>query len=378
MIDGSSYRLAEALAKRQIPDWHITHFHNVAFEHDGSFPNNIKSFSELGPILDTMQENRFSPYMREMNGLTIGERDTLVKALVDCVLLQKIYMPDIKTRLPYATMIAHLAAFSKISSYNPNFSNILEIGPGCGYSPFFLRNFPNLENYSQTESSEGFYILQSLINSYIFGHKFEDRAFPQGQDQAENIYTKNSIFFDDFDYIDVPCDPICIHYPWWRLKEILRPSKKFDIVMSNANLKEFMPQALDDYLYLSKEALTDDGVLFCQCLGGQFQIEDNTLQEQLYKTGFAPLIYIEKPGPINITIPNIPKHIEKHFVVSQGLFIKDTHQLFDTYYKRENYSQKFIAAETSVVRMLLGPIGERQFYSQSEIFDLVKSKLTEN
>jgi hypothetical protein len=376
MIDGNSYRLAESLAKRHISDWHIVQFHNVVFD-SGAFPNNIDSYSELAPILDTMQENRFSNYMREMNGLTDNECHLLVDNLCDCILFQRTFMPDIRTRLPYATMIAHLAAFSKITTYNPEFNNILEIGPGCGYLPFFLRHHTPLKNYSHTEACEGFYILQSIINSYIFKHKFEDRAFPKGQEDAESIYTNNSLFFDDFDYIDIPFDPISIHYPWWRLNEIHSHPEKFDIVMSNANLKEFMPEALDDYLSLTKDCLTDEGVLFCQCLGGPLRTKDELLQKKLFENGFAPLIYLESPGAVIAEIPQLSQKIEKHFTVSQGLFIKDTHSLFNTYYKQENYSQKFIAGELSVLKMLFGPSGIRNFYSQEDIFNLVKSRLAE-
>jgi hypothetical protein len=376
MIDGASYRLGQSLAKRHISDWHITQFHNVAF--DGStFPHTINSYSELGPILDTMQEGRFAPYVKEMHGLTDEECQMLVEALADCVLFQKTFMPDLRPRIPYSTMISHLAAHSKITEFNPNFKNLLEIGPGCGYTPFFLRHHRALENYSQTDACEGLYILQSIVDSYVFGPRFEDRAFPQGQDQAEATFTTNKLFFDDFDYIDLPTEPICTHFPWWRLNEIRDQSTKFDIVMSNANLTEFMPHALDDYLKLTSDSLTDEGVLFCQCLGGPLRTKEDTLRDKLYEAGFAPLIYLKSHGQVSLEIPQLSRNLDKNFVVSQGLFIKSTHTLFETYYHRENYENDFIAGEVSVLKMLMGPDGERRTYSQSDIFTLVKEKLAE-
>jgi hypothetical protein len=374
MIDGHSYRLGLSMAMRHLPDWHLRYFHNVAFD-QGAFPHNVNSYSELASIIDSMQQHRFDPYMREMNGLNDEECDLFVDALAECVIFQKTFMPDTRPRVPYSTMIAHLAAFTKLRSFNPNFSTLLEIGPGCGYMPFFLRHHAPLTNYSQTEACEGYYLLQSIVNAHVFGARFQDRAFPQGQDQAAATFTTDTAFSDDFDHIDLPKGPISIHYPWWRLNEIRENETKFDIIMSNANLKEFMAEALDDYLALIIDSLADDGILYSQCLGGDLRTENHILQKKLYKAGFAPLIYLEKQGLITIDFPEFHTELKKDFVVSSGMFIKKTHPLFKTYYEPKNYMNQFIAGEKPVLDLFLGAPGNRKNYTRDEIFQLVTKRL---
>jgi hypothetical protein len=147
--------------------------------------------------------------------------------------------------------------------------------------------------------------------------------------------------------------------------------------MSNANFREFRSQALSDYLYLAGETLADDGILFCQCLGGEIFTKNDTLKEKLFGAGFAPLLYLPDSGNIEVELPQSNLAFEKKFVVSAGVFIKSTHPAFETYHKVENYSQKFVAGEIEILHMLLGQPGERKVYERNDIFKLVEEKLAE-
>ena len=70
MIDPATYRASELLAKSMSPHWRIAQTHNLDHFERAGFPVRISSVREIGPIVDSMQENRFDSYMRELDGLT--------------------------------------------------------------------------------------------------------------------------------------------------------------------------------------------------------------------------------------------------------------------------------------------------------------------
>lgn len=374
MIDGTTYRLAQSLARRQIPNWHIAQFHEVVFDHL-SFPSSITSFSELAQLLDTMQENRFEHYMREQNGLTDAEFTKLINVFVDHIDFQRTFMPDVVARLPYSTLMSHFQIYRKLHDINPNFSSLLEIGPGCGYLPFFLRNHHGLRNYSQIEACEAYYLLQSTVDSWIFRGRFDERAYPQGQGDAQHYFTLNNSMVEKPDYVEVPFEPVCTHYPWWRLGELIESGQQFEIITSNANLKEFSSEALQDYLYLIKQLLREDGVVFCQCLGGPVVTGDEDLRKTLFENEFAPLVYVEGAGPIAMTVPGEKKERRADFPVGQGIFVKRGHPLFDTYYDAENFTNHFMANDPNIIEVFFPNGAARSIYGRDEIKERVLARL---
>lgn len=376
MIDGPTYRIAESLARRQLPSWHIVQFQRVAFVHS-SFPENIESLSELGQLLDSMQENRFERCVAEIGGLSPEELDLAVEVFVDTVVMQRTYMPDVKPRIPYSTVMAHLLVYQKLKRFDPQFRTVLEIGPGCGFLSFFLRRHAALKNYSQIEACEAFYLMQGMVNAYSFPGLVDDQAYPSGGKTAQNYFTLNDSWVESTDFADVSMEAKCTHYPWWRLGDIKNGNQKFQIVVANANLKEFSTQALCDYLHVVGEVLEDDGILFCQCLGGEVQTRDEELRKILFKSGFAPLVYLESAGEIGIPLPGKDEVAKKNFTVGQGLFVKKGHPQFDSFYRSENYQSPFIAGDSKVLDMYFDHSGDRKIYSRSEVKKLVEARLTE-
>ena len=67
--------------------------------------------------------------------------------------------------MPFSTVMSALAIYHKISVLKPGFRNVLELGPGCGYTMLFFAQHPGLENYSSVEACESFYLLQSLLGN---------------------------------------------------------------------------------------------------------------------------------------------------------------------------------------------------------------------
>src|SRR5690349_19375336 len=81
MLDQVQYRLAENVAKQQLPTWRIAQRHTLEVFEKAGFPVRVNSLADLRPLIDTMQENRFDSYMRELGGLTPARHSLLMNAL---------------------------------------------------------------------------------------------------------------------------------------------------------------------------------------------------------------------------------------------------------------------------------------------------------
>lgn len=291
MLDPIMYRRAALQAPI---NWEI-HYPKV-FENVG-FPIHIESFAELGQLIDTMQENRFYDYQNELGGLTKHDFYQVVRICRDLVRFQKLYLPYQEPILPLSTLMSAFCLYKKLLRACPHFKSVLEIGPGCGYLSFFLQDHPHLTDYSQIESCESFYILQNLINIHCFDLEFKELAIPE----QPSAYT--------WAKMPHPTDPkfspvaqikehkVCTHYPCWCLDDVR--TKKFQLVTSNANLLEFTPEALDEYLKLIHEVL--EGFLVVQCLGAAAFGTPETLICKFHDAGFE-ILYHQTLTTINMLI----------------------------------------------------------------------------
>lgn len=264
MLDPQTYRANEALAKQDPANKRRAEAHVVDhFERIG-FPVRIYSTQEVRPLINSMQENRFHLYMDEMGGLTEQEYTSLRIACRAIISFQRIHFPQVKPVLPLSVLMSVLCLYKKILNIKP-LRSILEIGPGCGYLPLFLCQYNGWVRYGQIEACESFYILQSLINSYCFGQKFKEHAFTPDASDIDHFWTPDGQFeappvvefFDDAS--------VCEHFPWWHIDKL--KGRTHHVVTSNANLLEFTPSALDDYLGLIMDVLEPNGALLAQCCG---------------------------------------------------------------------------------------------------------------
>jgi hypothetical protein len=300
-LDYSTYRMFENIAKTLLPNWRIQAIFNLDVFQKTGFPIRIQNNLELRTLIDTMQEERFIPLMEEFGGLTKDELGAYIDALEQNVKFQMMMFPSRSPLPPFDAMLHSLLIYSRISKLYPGFKRVMEIGPGCGYNNFFLKNHAELTNYSFTDACESFYILQNFVASFCYGDKFAqqlqiDTAFEQININGK--IGKTDITFAKIDdhscNIDVDKNIVCKQYPWWKLGSLKNSEDKFDVIMSNSNLMEFTKGALYYYLELINQKLDDNG--FFVAIGSGYyakQEEMDELGNLLYDAGFAPLMMVQ-------------------------------------------------------------------------------------
>ena len=296
-MDIAHYRRSEALAQQISASWRQAEAHRPSVFLERGFPVRVESTADLLPLLDTMQEGRFEAYQRELGGLSAADVATLVDALCDyCRFFARHFHAE-RCALPLATMLAHYVLYTKLRAWRRS-SDILEIGPGCGYLTFFLRRHPDLQSYAQTESTESFYILQNLVADHCFGAAFVEHAALDPV--ALRPLVLPAPFLPAEPHIDVAIarEVRCHHWPWWRIGELA--ALGFDIVTSNANLNEMSARAVAHYAQIIGRALRPDGALVIQDTGGG-PLPWTTIAACFREVGLAPALAYAK-GPD--TLPN--------------------------------------------------------------------------
>jgi hypothetical protein len=322
MIDAAAYRTNETSAKRAIASWRLSNINDPYVFQNQGFPVRTESFLDLAQILDTMQEGRFDYYMKEIGGFTEEDAVNFVGVCLDYIDFYSSFFQRDRVVVPLSTLISHFVVYKKLLGYNPGFARMLELGPGCGYLSFFLRNHTPLADYTQIESTESFYLLQSHINSHVFGSRFAEYALSRQAAEDHAAYIPkldwhNPFHYEDQKVIRVGVQPVCNHYPWWRIGDVAK--RKYDLVTSNANLNEFSREALFQYLSLIREVLTDDGAIVAQCLGGGPPTYE-TIFANMKSAGFVPVALIQGV--------NDPARV---FVVSNAVFVGERHPLYAKY-----------------------------------------------
>jgi hypothetical protein len=323
MLDATAYRASETSAKRAIADWRLSNINDPYVFQNQGFPVRADSFLDLAQILDTMQEGRFDYYMNEVGGFAPEELDFFVKVCLHYVDFYTSFFQRERVVVPLSTLIAHYVAYRKLLGYNPRFARVLELGPGCGYLSFFLRHHAPLLDYTQIESTESFYLLQSHINAHIFGARFAEHAVSRCSQQDHAKYVPDLDWHNPFHYEEqkviraVP-NPICNHYPWWRIGDVAK--RKYELVASNANLNEFSREALFQYLSLIREVLDDEGAIVAQCLGGG-PPSYATIFANMKSAGFVPVALIAGGAEMNGRV----------FVVANAVFVGERHSQYRKY-----------------------------------------------
>ncbi len=94
-------------------------------------------------------------------------------------------------------------------------------------------------------------------------------------------------WLEDFNTIDITRQPRCEHFPWWRAGEVF--GRKYDVVMSNANITEVTDTALSYYAALIRDVIEPTGVFIAQCTGLRSERAPHAIKT-LVSAGFAPLV----------------------------------------------------------------------------------------
>lgn len=306
-MDAASYRAAERLGARDVNSIRQTGIHRPVTFLDYGFPVRVECHEDLRSYLDVMHECRFEAMMTEMQGLHDDELNAFVDGLVSYC---QFYMTTFGMReivLPLSGMLMQYAAAQKLKGI-PERARVLEIGSGSGLISFFASRDTAIKQYHQIECAEAFYLLQGHINRYLHGHEFLDHAH-----QAVGAEKSSGIGFEDLTAIrpdilgagvyeresrityDWPARVEQV--PWWRLERVL--GNQYDVVMSNANLTEFSPEAMRYYSALISKVLKPTGVLFAQCIGGGSNPIQTVLKD-LMAVRIVPFMfggYIDQPVP---------------------------------------------------------------------------------
>ena len=375
MLQITDYRQAESAARIRVHNWRMAEAQTVNTFIRVGFPVRIESVQEVGQMVDTMQEGRFEWFMNEFNGIDEVDLELLLRALVSSVQFQVSQLPIRTPVVPISTMMSALALYRKIRAFNPKVRNVLEVGPGCGYLAFFLRQHPQLECYSQVEACESFYIFQAMVNRHLWGGRFlEDLQRPDPR-------TSFSTMQQNID-LNVNIDrsslgqPLCRHYPWWSLDRVMDECTKYEVVTSNANLNEMTRQALSDYLAVFQSVLAPDGIFLVQCTGFTGNGTEDTLYDVLTEAGWAP-VFCAIAG--ESTFKTSKGNLNCNFPLNNIVMVRPGHPLHTKAYGRSNFSSGLMVAEPWIERMFFGSPSSK--YTRTQVIEMVKvrlKKLTES
>ncbi|MDR3516850.1 MAG: hypothetical protein P4M00_13625 [Azospirillaceae bacterium] len=304
MIDIAAYRQAESIARQSLNSWRSVQAHHPVTFAGLGFPTSVETIRELSMFIDTMQENRFDPYMVELGGLSDDEMRLFLSSLSSFVKWFTMTFGGGQIPIPLSTMIAHFALFRKLMAYTPN-ARILEIGPGCGYLSFFLENRDKVTQYCQIEVTQSFYLLQHLINSFLYSENFVDRIVSRPTAPTAELLNQHNISHYESEMtptLHYSPGIRCEHFPWWEMGELA--DRRFDIITSNANFTEMTEAAFRSYVTLIARCLEPDGIVFAQCPGGG-TLPITTVVRTFEALNFGVLLFASQVNNQPLVVPNI-------------------------------------------------------------------------
>lgn len=352
MLDINYYRFAEEKAKNGLSTWLISKRYNLEiFEKEG-FPTRLNNVQQLKQIFNTMQEDRFDIYMQELDGLNDDELEFFMEALKKSIEFQRIYFPKKDLILPLDTLMAFFIIFNKIYKLNPNAQSILEIGPGSGFSPFFLGQFKSLEKYIYTDACESFYMLQNYINSFMFGINFKQHAIEKESNccyiPEEALPVSQGGIEKDIVVECVSKASFCSNaYPWWKLNDIAKDTTQYELVTSNANLLEMSEGALNDYLSIIKKKISQSGIFFVHCPGYDLVRGFDYLVDKLYEFNFAIVFYAKWTH--EYSQGDSGEIVKKRFKVPNMVIVNDKHYLYEKFKNKPNLENLLLLSGDSSI-----------------------------
>lgn len=381
MLDINLYRHEEETARNNIIHWRVSQKYNLDIFMSEGFPVRLNNFQQLRQIFDTMQEGHFETVMQlEQKGFTEEDIDLLTDALVEIIEFQYALFPKKEVIFPLDTILSQFSMLMKVRGLAPNVKNILEFGPGVGMQMFMLKKLlPQLNSYTYTDACESFYILQSLIANYCFKGKFNENVIEK---EKSSVFVNENDTFYSKEQVNILSkldekykkDFSCTAYPWWKLNDLYSSENKYDLILSNANLLEFSEGSLDDYLEIMNRKLSDDGMIFSQCVGYSKFRDLQYLIEKLKKNKLAVLFF--GGGQANYTMDGIEN--SKVLTHSNLLLIGEKHPLFSKYYERNDFQQYMLSDIEDIDKVFLPHPKEyenKKILSKKEIINKVLAKL---
>lgn len=285
-MDIATYDHSEALARSNLASWQTLQvFRPLLFEMSG-FPTRVRHFGEVRPLLTGMHgSNRILPMQHELGGLQDEDLGKIVAAVTRYLDWFQSQFGDDIVPLPMADILAGYLAYTKLTGIVCG--RVLEVGPGYGCLALFLCDDPTVRSYDMIEITQALYVIQSGLCSHTYGKAFRNHALApifegdQGRLAAWPDGARPS-------FVRLKREFRCSLYPWWQTH--LPMAQQYDVVMSNANLAEFSPEALQYYLRRWKDALSEAGYLIVQDIGSNLHTSVDRVLKALDEHGYRALV----------------------------------------------------------------------------------------
>lgn len=246
------YNKQEIDGKVNLSNRFIRAFRPKLFE-NGGFPTTVVKEEELIRYIDSMHAYSLERHFKELcGGITKEEFELLKKCTSDIFdVTKKNYDGDFLVKAP---MIASICEKRIIEAAlgTTNSKRVFEIGGGAGTLGSLL--LEDKVNYSATDVTQAFYLVQNRLYNYITKFNVNELA-------KEKLDEKSP----------------CIHVPYWELWNLKDKPFNIDLVVSNHALLEMSPNSLRFYLNFCRTAMekSNDGLFVFQ--GGGWRIEQNLI-----------------------------------------------------------------------------------------------------
>ena len=246
------YNKQEIDGKVNLSNRFIRAFRPKLFE-NGGFPTTVVKEEELIRYIDSMHAYSLERHFKELcGGITKEEFELLKKCTSDIFdVTKKNYDGDFLVKAP---MIASICEKKIIEAAlgTTNSKRVFEIGGGAGTLGSLL--LEDKVNYSATDVTQAFYLVQNRLYNYITKFNVNELA-------KEKLDEKSP----------------CIHVPYWELWNLKDKPFNIDLVVSNHALLEMSPNSLRFYLNFCRTAMekSNDGLFVFQ--GGGWRIEQNLI-----------------------------------------------------------------------------------------------------
>lgn len=364
MIDSATYDDAEARARQSVRSWTWATMMTASEFDNSGFPKRVRTLHELKPLLDAMNPRRFHKYVEELNGLSKNDIQQLLHAIQKFCKFVQITFQAGPTVLPLNTLMSEYLTYLRVSKI-PNHESILEIGAGSGYLPFFTAQSPGFERRTQIEVTQSLYLLQSRVNSFLFGEKFQDIAMNLPRtaeigELVESTMRERHKFHEPPISIELSRSIRATMHPWWTIDRVLDGSVQYDVVVSKGNIAEMSFPAFIYYFQNLRNCLKKNSFILIQDLGAEGKVGYNERLNAFLSFGYKPLVYVD------------PKQGSKPFSDVNLLLICEEHPLWK--HTASDFSNQHFPRDLPLVRAVYGldrPRGE--ILSREELFERFKN-----
>lgn len=250
MLTIEEYNRQEIKGKIQLSNRFIRAFKPKLFE-SGGFPTTVKNEQELVRYIDSMHAYSFEKHYNELcGGITKDEFELLKKCTLDIYRVTKQnYNSDFLVKAPMIASICEKRIIEAALGHMDG-KRVFEIGGGSGTLGCLL--LEDSIDYSATDVTQAFYLIQNRLFEYISKNKINELTNQE---------------------LDITSS--CIHVPYWKLWELKDNPFPIDIAISNHALLEMSPNSLRFYLNFCKEAMKNSHDGFFVFQGGGWRIDQN-------------------------------------------------------------------------------------------------------